>query len=159
MERNEWIPLEGTRRIARLSRSVGRGFFDLLLVPLQAIGFGFSNGGGASVNIGSGRLRFGRHEIPFGDISTAKTAEDAATPGNIDLQLNTARGAGFVVQLHNGVESIIPEATRVALLRVIPLTSIELPTDRFDPTGEHARRLFPDHLTREQALQLLQHPV
>ena len=64
-----------------------------------------------------------------------------------------------MVQLHNGVESTIPEATRAALLRVIPLTSIELPTDRFDPTGERARRLFPDHLTRGQALHLLQHPV
>ena len=63
MEQNEWVPLAGTRRIARLSRSVSNGFLDLLLVPLQLIGFAFSNAGEASVNFGSGRLRFGRHEI------------------------------------------------------------------------------------------------
>ena len=134
---------------------MSRGFVDLLLVPLQLIGFEFSDGGEASVNVGSGRLRFGRHEIPFSEIDTARTAEDAAIPGNIDLQLSTSRGSGFVVQLHNGVESIIPEATRAALLRVIPLTTIELPTDPFDPTGKHSRRIFPDHLTRDQVIDLL----
>ena len=156
---DDWIPLAGTRRIARLSRTVSHGFFDFLLVPLQLMGFGFSNGGEASVNFGSGRLRFGGHEVPFSEIDTARTAEDAAIPGNIDLQLCARRGSGFVVQLNNGVESIIPEATCAALLRVIPLTSIELPTEPFDETRKHSRRIFPHHLTREQAVKLLLHPL
>ncbi|NYF10266.1 hypothetical protein HDC94_001422 [Leifsonia sp. AK011] len=156
--RDEWAPLVGTRRIARLSRSVSNGFLDLLLVPLQVIGFAFSKGGEVSVNFSSGRLRFGRHEIPFSEIDTAKTAADAAIPGNIDLHLSTSRGSGFVVQLHNGVESIIPEATRAALLRVIPLTSIALPTDPFDPTGKNSRRIFPHHLSRDAAYRLVLDP-
>ena len=150
VDADDWIPLAGTRRIARLSRSFS-GWFDLLLVPFQWAAFAYSDGGEASVNLVSGRLTFGRFDIPFSDIVRARTDMDAAFPENTDLHLATVRGAGFAVQLHNGIEPIIPEETRLILLEILPMTAIEQPVDPFDPTGKRASAF----LSRDAAVELL----
>ena len=80
--------------------------------------------------------------------------------GRLDLDLHIQLGAKFqfTVPLRNNGTIVLYTSTQKALLEMLPLTSIAMPVDQYDPSGRFARHNFPSNLTIDDAIELVRHP-
>ncbi|MDH6180482.1 hypothetical protein M2152_000664 [Microbacteriaceae bacterium SG_E_30_P1] len=145
----EWVPLEGSKRVAQLSRGAAT-FVDVLLLPFtlpfQLIAWLFAEGGAVEVDLDTFRLRRGRRIVDVQDVDRARRLDDDGTAW---LRLSARERFEFLVPLSG--EERMPALTRATLLTIIPKTSIALPDNPFGSS----RRAFPDYLTRDEVVDLV----
>jgi hypothetical protein len=60
--------------------------------------------------------------------------------------------------LRDGDRIVARAEARELLAQVLAASSIQIPTDRYDPKGKFARYNFPENVTRDQAVQLVLAP-
>ncbi|CAD5139153.1 conserved membrane protein of unknown function [Microbacterium sp. Nx66] len=108
------------------------------------------------------RLLVGTKEIPTATITTAMVIahpwEPDATARSIAVVLTASDDSRAVVGLRErGLLVLTDEQTEV-LIAAIERTHIDLPRDKDDPRGRFSRMLYPNHLTKSDALHLVQEP-
>lgn len=108
------------------------------------------------------RLRVRSSEVAATEIVTAMIVftpwEPDATERNLGVVLGTANALrAFVALRRRGRLALTEEETRL-LLELVAHSEIELPHDKDDPRGRFSRALYPNFLTRTEALDLISRP-
>ncbi|TAL42794.1 MAG: hypothetical protein EPN91_07585 [Salinibacterium sp.] len=166
MDAQGWVHLEGARKPAPIFSSFIAGeLFDfgqiLLSLALVIVGLFISTAMTVTVvgvNLDSGRIRYGRKSIAFAEITVASL--QVAELGQRSLSLKFGNGERFnlVMPLRDGERIVAIAEARKLLAQVLAASSIQIPTDKYDPKGKFARFNFPTNVTREQAIQLVLAP-
>jgi hypothetical protein len=108
------------------------------------------------VDAARSRLRLGRREWGFSEVTGARV-ELAGGDGDdtLVLRLTTTGGesCGILVSTRTGTR--IDDAQRDALLALVDGSRIAPPRSKDDPHGRFAHIEFPGHLTREDAMALV----
>ncbi|WP_144874605.1 hypothetical protein [Microbacterium sp. 1.5R] len=108
------------------------------------------------------RVRVGKREVPTADLISAMAMpsrwEPDATERSLAIVLATAAKTRAVVTLrHRGRMALTDEQT-AALAAALEQSQIELPHDKDDPNGRFSRTLYPNYLTKRQAIEMVEYP-
>jgi hypothetical protein len=110
-----------------------------------------------AIHVGRGILRVGRTERAFSEITQAKP-EVVGGEGDDTLILrlltSTDEGCSIVVSTREGHR--LDTTQQDALLAMIRGSRIAPPVSKDDPTGRFAHVNFPEHLTRDGAVSLVE---
>lgn len=163
----DWVDLPGSRWPTQVPSRAGFSalLYDLpgsvLLLPFAALFAGVvkasNSGGGVEVDPRSHRMRRGRREVAASDLHAARLLIDPDDLAGLHLQLEAPRLA-FRVPLHNGREVVISERAIEILLTLLPHSSIVMPESHYDPKGKFAKYNFPSHITKDEAIALMENP-
>jgi len=109
------------------------------------------------VNFGTRMLRRGRREFSFDEVNVAAIpgAMTADPAGAHFLKFGVDHGPQLRVLLQRGPQGI-SDASRARLLAVLRDSNIGMPVDPHDPKGKYARYNFPDNVTRDQAIDIVE---
>jgi hypothetical protein len=167
MDDTGWEYLEGSRRPTQLDPWAGIGAtlidlpVSLIFLPLMVLLGGAvkaSNAaGGVDINSELRRLRRGRRQVEASAVYSARLLIDPDGYAGVDLQLAAPRLA-FRIQLHNGHSVVLDDRARELLLDFLPQTSIAMPESPYDPKGKFAKYNFPSHITKAEAITLMEDP-
>lgn len=173
MDDEGWEGLPGSRRPTQIgaSKVAGAGFgaalmegpLGLLLLPLIAPFVGAAHAsdvsGGVEVSFSQASVRRGRRRVSFDRIEAARLLPDPnlSLSMGVHLQLEAPK-LGFRVPIHDGYDFTLKKRAREMLLELLPHTSIEMPTSHYDPKGKFAKYNFPSHITKDEAIALMQKP-
>ncbi|MDO7881424.1 hypothetical protein [Antiquaquibacter soli] len=162
-----WHLLPGSRRAIQVDSWAGLSalLFDppvgLLLLPVVALVAGLikasNRTGGVEIAPESRRLRRGRRKVEASDVYAARLLIDVDNYSALDLQLDAPRLA-FRIQLHDGHSIVLDDRARELLLDLLPHTSIAMPESQYDPKGKFAKYNFPSHITKAEAITLMEEP-
>jgi hypothetical protein len=106
------------------------------------------------------QVRVGRVVLPWSDLDWAKIR--VATPTKKQRSVGLVIGAGprarlvFVLRSANG--AVLDRDTRTALAQIVAASSITMPRSSNDPTGRFAHLNFPENISKEEALRLIEDP-
>lgn len=113
----------------------------------------------AMANLAEGRLRSGRATAAFSDIVEAQLRVGTTrTRRSIALVLKSGHGFRATVMLRAPGGRLRTEREAAVLREVVERSSIRMPSSPDDPRGAFARYNFPDNVTKEQALALIERP-
>ena len=108
------------------------------------------------------RLLVGAREVPTASITTAMVIagpwEPDATARNLAIVLTASDHTRTVVGLRERGRLALTENQTELLMAAIERADIVLPHDKDDPRGRFSRMLYPNHLTKTEALQLVREP-
>jgi hypothetical protein len=113
----------------------------------------------ASLNAATATIRVGRKSVPYAGITSAQLL--VANPRGhraLHLLLRDDYGARVVVLVRDGKMRTLPTREAALVQDLVRQSSIAMPTSHDDPGGHFARYNFPTHVTRAEALELLEHP-
>jgi hypothetical protein len=115
---------------------------------------------GAWVNVSRREIRSGlQRAVPFAAVDQAKLVPLRARgerPLRLELFAGRRRCGNFLIRSRTG-EPLAAES-RVRLLAVIDGSSITLPSAPEDPSGRFTRYNFPNHVGKDDALELVRTP-
>lgn len=107
-------------------------------------------------------IRRGATESPAPAITAANLFWAPWTPNATErsLTITFAGAEGFraTVALRTRGHLALSRTATTALVELVMRSSIELPRDREDPRGRFSRVLYPTHLTKSEALAVIEHP-
>lgn len=111
------------------------------------------------VNLSQGLMRSGRRTTTFDELTEARLGVSTSRIRRIvALTLRTASGVRASVMLRGPGGRVISPRDAAVLTEVIERSNVRMPTSRDDPNGAFARYNFPDNVTKETALALIEHP-
>lgn len=157
-----WRLLVGVTRPAQTAREIlASSFVDgclgvIVLFPLLVGLSLWVQSGQVSVQLAEGQLRRGRRIMSFTAIDAARL--EGGPSAELSLILEASDGFGMLVPIHDGRKRILRGDTRKVLLQILPQSSIVISTSPYDPKGRFARYNFPTHLTKADAIALLENP-
>lgn len=106
---------------------------------------------GVKVNLDRALLRSGLRTLQFDEIDRAWLDDH---DGEKSLRFGTT-ALKLAATVSGTSGRVIGPTTRAVLVRMISESCIELPQDRFDPTGRYLRTTYAKNLTKDEALVLL----
>lgn len=108
------------------------------------------------------RLLVGTKEVPTASITTAMVIahpwEPDATARSLAVVLTASDRLRAVVGLRERGRLVLTEDQTDLLVAALERADIDLPRDKDDPRGRFSRMLYPSHLTKSDALHLVQQP-
>lgn len=111
------------------------------------------------LNDGSALIRAGRHTSAYSEVTTALLLVSASkTRRNLNLLLRSANGLRAVILVRDAKERTLPPEAAALVCDLIRDTNIAMPLSSADPKGKFARYNFPNNVTKEDALHLIEHP-
>ncbi|BDI22384.1 hypothetical protein [Herbiconiux sp. L3-i23] len=112
------------------------------------------------VNRASQQVRFGDRVFAFADFDWAKLRVDGLNRGRRTVVLVAGAGSGpnLVFTLRDVRDKTIPAPVATLLAEVVRGSSIAMPTTSNDPTGRFGHVNFPENVSREEALALIENP-
>lgn len=113
----------------------------------------------ARLNAAASTIRVGRKSVPYSGITSAQLL--VASPKrqrSLHLLLRDDYGVRVVVLVRDGKLRTLPPREAGLVQELVRQSNISMPTSHDDPTGRFARYNFPTHVTRAEALELLEHP-
>jgi hypothetical protein len=113
----------------------------------------------AGLNAASSTVRVGRKTVPYSGITSAQLL--VASPKArraLHLLLQDDYGMRVVVLVRDGKLRTLPPREACLVQDLVRQSSIAMPTSHDDPTGRFARYNFPTHVSKAEALELLEHP-
>lgn len=157
-----WQPLDGTRPSDPIRRQLVRGLWSDFLTWIVALFAQAALDSSASlrtpaVDLERGLLRSGRRTVRFEQIDRARIGTLEQLDDEYGMRLFCGRIDVFVPVRWGSSPTLHPK-TRELLLAMLPATSIQMPVDRYDPTGKFARYNFPGYLTRDEAIAFVTDP-
>jgi len=162
----DWVELRGVRRAPSESIDAANGmWFDVitslaaLLVTAVVRGVRSSRAV-PQLDIHRGVIRIGAKSIALADIDRARIMvhDQQLQLGDVDLRFGRPGRLEFAVLLRDEHGVVAPEATRRLLAKAFAATSIDIPKDKYDPTGKFARSGAPYNITRDEAIALVLDP-
>ena len=151
-----WISLKGVVRVPG-EYAVLRSDFGLW-ASMTMVATMFLEGTPARVRLDRQLIRSGERELPFDEIDTARIDAESLRLNKLQLIFGKKDEFEFGVDLRKGAEIVVSERTKELLAVVLAASSIEIPTDRYDPKGKFARSGSPFNITRDEAIELVRHP-
>ena len=113
----------------------------------------------AMANLARGELRAGRRTASFDAITQAQLrAGTTDRHRSIALVLKADHGFRAVVMLRAPGGRLRTEREAAVLREVVERSAIRMPSSPDDPRGAFARYNFPDNITKEDALALIEKP-
>jgi hypothetical protein len=103
-------------------------------------------------------LRVGRRTVAFGEVDWATLL---AVPSSADRALIFSFGSASVrsvVVLRDRRGRVLDEDVRGQIAEVLRRSAVHFPSSPYDPSGRFARFNFPNHLDREDAVELVLNP-
>ncbi|QHC72688.1 hypothetical protein [Rathayibacter sp. VKM Ac-2805] len=94
---------------------------------------------------------------PFASFTTARRIETGRSK-QVVLEVS-APGQKVLLELRDRLGRVTTDPTHDAILTFLQGSSVAMPSSSDDPTGRFAHVNFPQHLTREQAIELASHPL
>ena len=108
------------------------------------------------------RMLVGKEEIPTAEVVTAMVMasrwEPDATGRSVAVVLTTRGKARALIQLRERGHLALTEDQTRLLAMAIAQSGIELPRDKEDPRGRFSRSLYPNYLTKPEAMQFVEQP-
>ncbi len=115
-----------------------------------------------SISRDATRMLIGRAEVPIasviGAMVIASRWEPDATARSLAVILTTSGKARAVIGLRDRGHLVLTEDQTTLLTAAIEQSDIRLPHDKEDPTGRFSRSLYPNYLTKNDALQMVEQP-
>ena len=113
----------------------------------------------ASLNAGSATIRAGWHRSAYSEVTTAQLLASASkTRRNLNLLLKSDEGLRAVILIRDSKQRTLSPEAAALVCDLIRQANIALPRSETDPKGKFTRYNFPDNITREDALDLIEHP-
>jgi len=105
------------------------------------------------------RIRSGDQSAAFAEVTSA-TLEyyQLFARRDLDLRLFITEAFEITVPLRRGARLMLDDVTREQLLLIVEGSSIDIPTDEFDPDRTFARSGSPSNLTKGETLDLIRTP-
>jgi len=104
-------------------------------------------------------IRVGRRQARYRDISSAQLfVVPTRKRRGINLLLRDGSGLRALVRVGDGHERALSPDAALLLQDMLRQSNVAIPTSTDDPTGKFARYNFPDHLTKADAIELVEHP-
>ena len=162
-----WITLEGVRLapIDGLDQALKGFWFDVFTAILSLFASAIVQGLRASrrtpqIDPIHAVIRSGTRSIALADIDRARimVLDDQLQNGIVDLQFGASGKLQLAVLLRDAHGVVAPESTRRLLAEAFAATSIDIPRDKYDPTGRFARSGAPFNVTRDEAIALVLDP-
>jgi hypothetical protein len=94
---------------------------------------------------------------PFASFSTARRIETGRSK-QVVLEVS-APGQKLLLELRDRLGRVTTNPTQDAIVTFLLGSGVAMPSSSDDPTDRFARVNFPQHLTREQAIELASHPL
>jgi hypothetical protein len=94
---------------------------------------------------------------PFASFTTARRIETGRSK-QVVLEVS-APGQKVLLELRDRLGRVTTDPTQDAIVTFLQGSSVSMPSSSDDPTGRFAHVNFPQHLTREQAIELASHPL
>jgi hypothetical protein len=113
----------------------------------------------ARLNAATSLIRVGRKSVPYAGITSAQLL--VANPKGhraLHLLLRDDYGVRVVVLVRDGKLRTLPPREASLVQDLVRQSSIAMPTSHDDPKGHFARYNFPTHVSKAEALELLEHP-
>ncbi|PPF85136.1 hypothetical protein C5B96_06755 [Subtercola sp. Z020] len=111
------------------------------------------------LNAGRGLIRAGQRTAAYSEVSTAQLLVTATSARRgLTLLLRTRTGVRAIILIRDGKQRTLAPKAADLVRDLIERSGIELPVSPDDPKGKFARYNFPDHVTRADALALVEHP-
>lgn len=113
----------------------------------------------AYLNPATGSVRAGRRTARYADITSARLLVSASKRRRALHLVLRAEGRLSASVLVRDAHSGTLDQTKAALVReMIRASNIAMPASPDDPKGRFAKYNFPDNVTRDEALELVEHP-
>ncbi len=115
-----------------------------------------------SISRDATRMLIGKAEVPsasvIGAMVIASPWEPDATARNLAVVFSTSGKARAVVGLRNRGHLALSEDQTALLAAAIEQSDIQLPHDKDDPKGRFSRSLYPNYLTKADAVRMVENP-
>ena len=166
-QRGDWVELRGVRLapIEAVDTVVNGLLYDVFTTIGALIATAVVRGARAThstpqLDIDRGVIRSGKKSIALADIDRARimVQDQQLQLGNVDLRFGRPGQLEFAVLLRDEHGVVAPEATRRALAEAFAATSIDIPRDKYDPSGKFARSGAPFNITQDEAIALVLDP-
>ncbi len=112
-------------------------------------------------NFDTGSVRWRRRRLAMSEVARATLLAPRGKGGratSLTLWIGAVSGPKLPFVLTTGEKVVLDVRRRTLLAEVIRRSSIEYPTDPYDPKGKFTRFNFPGALTREEAMEVVLHP-
>ncbi|NQX17971.1 hypothetical protein [Rathayibacter sp. VKM Ac-2857] len=103
-------------------------------------------------------VRVGSRVTPFASFTAARRVDTGGGSKRVVLEVS-APGQKVLLELRDRLGRITTDPTRDAVVTFLRGSSVAMPSSSDDPTGRFAHVNFPQHLTREQAIELASAPL
>ncbi|PPG54217.1 hypothetical protein C5C41_05075 [Rathayibacter sp. AY1E9] len=103
------------------------------------------------------KVRVRSRVTPFASFTTARRIETGRSK-QVVLEVS-APGQKVLLELRDRLGRVTTDPTQDAIVTFLQGSSVSIPSSSDDPTGRFAHVNFPQHLTREQAIELASHPL
>jgi hypothetical protein len=142
-------------------------FVSIAVIVVAALGvtsvvlFATARDRSPSFNLDTGQMRVGRRVWSFDDIAEAEFLT-VIHRGRRESYLRLGKGVakGAIVCLISSNDRAMTDAEREVVAEVLRRSPIEIPTskpDPYDPHGRFATLDYPNHLTRDEAIEFVLH--
>lgn len=141
----------------------GMAIWAVVVGGMVALGIGWLRRATPQVEVDEGgrRLRSGRRVVSWADVTRAELMAFppwSGSPRTLVITLADGKGMRAPVTLRRS-EALSLTAEETDLLRtIIEASSIELPRDKDDPRGRFSTQLYPNALTKAEAIALVSEP-
>ena len=168
----EWVPVVGVVRAPwrtdMPSHNGSRGQMTTAIVNSIASWYREARPVPLFVTADRSRLRMGAREVLALSLTHARhdpgddyqihddyKVRPPSIDGTTHLRVGTDDGFVFTAPLDSSHARSIDSATREVLIEILELSSIEIPTDSFDPRRRFARSAHPYNLTKQETIDFL----
>ncbi|MGP3536020.1 hypothetical protein ACTU3I_14570 [Microbacterium sp. RD1] len=113
------------------------------------------------VNEKESRIRAGKREAAWSELTSAELVASAPLPGSertIIVVLHGADGFRAPIMVRRREALTLTDAETALAARIVDASAVELPRAKEDPHGRFSRQLYPSHLTKQQARELIEDP-
>lgn len=111
------------------------------------------------IDAAGGRIRVGRRSADFAEIVECRLLVSVSRRRRtLSVQLRTSSGLRAGAVLRDNRDHPLPAADTAALDAAIRGSNIAMPVSRDDPKGRFARYNFPENVTKDEALLLVNEP-
>lgn len=184
--RDGWQPLGPRASRWAMAASLGPLSFVIILLPMQLMtafrdfpwapavfGLAFAGTIGicvvlvnraaprVHVHLRDERIRAGSREARWDEVTAAEllaTPPYEGEPRTLVLTLQSPDGLRAPLVIRRREDLALTKAEAAIAARLIEASAIELPRDKDDPRGKFSRQLYPAHLTKSEALDVVASP-
>ena len=111
------------------------------------------------INAGAALIRAGRRTVPYADVVTAQLVVGASKKRrNLNLVLRGSRGPRIAILIRDVKGRTLTPQESALVTDLLTKSNIAMPQSTDDPSGRFARYNFPGHITKDDALNLVEHP-
>jgi hypothetical protein len=113
------------------------------------------------VHLRDERIRAGSREARWDEVTAAEllaTPRHEGEPRTLVLTLQNQDGLRAPLVIRRREDLALTKAEAAIAARLIEASVIELPRDKDDPRGKFSRQLYPAHLTKSEALDVVASP-